>query len=133
MDKRRLFIAMSLAVGLVLVWPYVLNYLDKKFNWNLAGQRQEQTSSDPGQAAPPGGGGPGTAPTTGTSPTTGALPTEVEAATTGPALARGLHAVPASADAAKPFAIGAAAKDDPTYAMQAQLSPIGAGMESVVL
>src|SRR5687768_8523018 len=130
MDKKRLFIAMTLAVALVLVWDPFLRYLDKKFNWGLTPATQTQQPQT--AAAPDGTGRP--PPTTSTAPTTRQAATDTQPGpTTGQALAQGLRAVPSAAEAARPTDIGSATVDDPAYAMLVRLSPTGAGVESVVL
>jgi len=136
MENRRLVIAMVLGLGLILLYNGVLvPWLDKKYGWDKYNAAETQPS-----ATQPGATQPGTESSSqpaGFATSQPAPATAPIAATSGPAItassATPAHIVPSTESPSLPISLGSAAKHDGQFALQLNLEPMGAGLQSVVL
>ncbi|MFN4243100.1 MAG: membrane protein insertase YidC [Tepidisphaerales bacterium] len=152
MDNKRLFLAMFVGLGLMLLWVFAVQWLDKRYpEWNLMGRPTTQPAAAPAPPpspvlTPPTSPGPSAAasetpatpippPTDGSQPdprpesgTPAPAPSQLTSADT-----RVLRAVGDETPAAAPIDLGAFTANDPQFAMGVRLSPRGAGIDAVVL
>jgi YidC/Oxa1 family membrane protein insertase len=124
MDNRRLVIALAVGLGLTLLWFQFLPWLDKKMGWEPPPQQQSITEGPTTSSSQP----------TSTAPTTQVAaspsPTSAPSMTQGPTPA---HVAPDPQGTPEHARLGSAADHDPKYALQLNVRPLGAGIESVVL
>src|SRR4051812_48160549 len=121
MDTKRLVTGMLLAMAIVIGWQQFYVYLAKKNNWKLPGQTPEVVNTQSGTGTGPDAG------TTQPATTQTAVATQI-----GPAPVVGMRAVE-STEVSPSTTIGSAAKEDPTYSVQLDISPSGAGLNAVIL
>jgi YidC/Oxa1 family membrane protein insertase len=131
MENRRLVIAMVLGLGLILLYNGVLlPWLDKKYGWDKYNAAETQPAATQASTEP------ASQPATIASSQPASMTVPV-AATTGPtmtaSMAQPAHVVPATPSPSVSFTIGSAMKGDGQFALQLNLEPLGAGIQSVVL
>ena len=116
METKRVITATLVALGLILIYLQVVGYLERKYGWN-------QPPASTATTAP--------AATQVVSSTTGPSATQPSSAPSIVAAAPGVEIAPTSQPAAA--RLGSAAPNDGTYAMQANVSPHGAGFDEIIL
>src|SRR5688572_21246563 len=116
MDTKRTVISVAFAMAFIASWILLLNYVNSK--WPVQNAASPAATTQPVTAA-----------------AAGTQPSAI--ATTGPApsspVATGLQVLDSAPGVQASTTLGSAVRKDPTYALQLVTSPIGAGVESVVL
>jgi len=121
MERKRLVIAITVGLALILLYSWGIRLLDQKYGWN---QPQQQSTS--GQANPP------SQPATGPSTRATATTTQASGPTIAAAPPTGAQVVPATQQAAS-ATLGSGTLNDGTYALQLRTQPVGAGIDVVTL
>jgi len=141
MDTKRLIIGLALAMAVMLVWDRLGTYLDQKHpEWGLRNPKTATEQVTPATTVPVAPVVPIAPTTTVTASTTApgvvVLPQPVVAAppsvlTTGPSVS-GVSAIAATSQPSDVI-IGSVDKNNEKYALAIDLSPVGAGIDSVTL
>jgi YidC/Oxa1 family membrane protein insertase len=139
MDTRRLIVGMSLAMAVMVGWQLMVGYLDKKYpQWGLRSPTTTQpvtpTSAPPATPAPGPSGPPAFAPAgTQASTTPVIVPPAVATPTIPTATAPTAPMAVAATQPVTSVRIGSITKNDPTYALAIDLSPVGAAIDAITL
>jgi len=133
MDTKRLIIAVSLGMGLILLYESMLPWIDKKMNWD----QPPVAVSEPAQTQPL------TQPTSQAATTEAFVASSQASSSTQPAVASGMSAGSASAGQVVPATrpslnlipapIGSPISKDKQFAVQLNVQPLGGGLGSVIL
>jgi YidC/Oxa1 family membrane protein insertase len=115
MEARRLVIGMALAMAIVFLWPTMFTFIGKQLGYDMSPPKVVDSTTQPSTQE-------SSAPTTASSQ---------NASTTSPASTALLHAIPSTQPAE--VQIGSSAEKDKVYKMALSISPMGAGLNSVIL
>ena len=124
-NTKRIIVGMAVGLAAIVLYLQVLHFVDVKTGYY---KQQEEALSPTTQPASGANTRPASPPTATTSgPSISAAPTASAGSS--------IHVVPATQPAAQSahVSIGSAAANDPNYAVQLNLEPTGAGIDSVVL